>query len=98
MEKQLEDEIKLLEEHINNMNLEQLETKKHELEELWKEKLKGHYVRSRAKWIEEGEKPTKYFYNIESRNYHSKLITKIELDNGEQITDQSQILQETKNV
>ena len=75
--KQLKDEIKLLEENINNMNLEQIETKKHELEELRKEKLKGHYVRSRAKWIEEGEKPTKYFYNMESRNYHSKLITKI---------------------
>ena len=31
---------------------------------------------------------------MESRNCHSKLITKIELDNGEQITDQSQILQD----
>ena len=79
------------------MNLEQLETKKHELEELRKEKFKGYYVRSRAKWIEEGEKPTKYFCNMESRNCHSKLIIKIELDNGEQITDQSQILQETKD-
>ena len=93
----LEDEIKLLEENINNMNLEQLETKKHELEELRKEKLKGHYVRSKAKWIEEGGKPRKYSCNMESRNYHSKLITKIELADGEQITDQSQMLQETNN-
>ena len=61
MEKKLEDEIKLLEENINNMNLEQLETKKHELEELRKEKFKGHYVRSRAKWIEEGENQQNIF-------------------------------------
>ena len=39
--KTLEDEIIFLEENINNMNLE-LQTKKHELEELRKEKLKGH--------------------------------------------------------
>ena len=87
MEFFFEEEIKHLEENINNMNLEQLKTKKHELEELRKEKLKGHYVRSRAKWIEEGKKPTKYFCNMELRKYISKLITKIELDNGEQITD-----------
>ena len=39
----------------------------------------------------------KYFCKMELRNYHSKLIIKIEFDNGEQITDQSQIIQETKN-
>ena len=63
--------------------------KKHELR---KEKLKGHCIRARAKWVEEGEKPTKYFCNMESRNYYSKLISKIELNSGTVITDQKDIL------
>ena len=64
--------------------------------EIRKKKLKGKFIRSRAKWIEEGEKPTKYFCNMESRNFTSKLISRIELDNGKVITDQTQILEETK--
>ena len=69
---------------------------KHDLIELRKEKLKGHCIRARAKWDEEGEKPTKYFCNMESRNYYSKLISRIELNNGTVITDQKDILKETK--
>ena len=64
--------------------------------EIRKKKLKGKFIRSRAKWIEEGEKPTKYFCNIESRNFTSKLISRIELDNGKVITDQTHFLEETK--
>jgi hypothetical protein len=39
------------------------------LENLRKEKLKGNMIRSKARWVEEGEKPTKYFCHLESRNY-----------------------------
>lgn len=31
--------------------------------------------RSKVKWIENGEKPTKYFYNLEKRSYEKKAIT-----------------------
>ena len=64
--------------------------------EIRKKKLKGKFIRSRAKWIEEGEKTTKYFCNMESRNFTSKLISRIELDNGKVITDQTKCLEETK--
>ena len=52
---------------------------------LRKKKLKGHYIRSRAKWIEEGEKPSKYFCNLEFRNYFSKIISIIRLENGKKL-------------
>ena len=36
-----------------------------------------------VKWIEQGEKPTKYFFNLEKKNYVTKTLLQIKLDNGE---------------
>ena len=33
------------------------------------EKLKGHMLRSKAQYTDEGEKPTKYFCGLEKHNY-----------------------------
>jgi hypothetical protein len=49
-----------------------------------------------VQWIEEGEKPTKYFCGLESKNFTSKIIPKIERDDGKTITKQFDILKETK--
>lgn len=35
-------------------------------------KLKGQYLRSKIKWMEDGEKQSKYSMNLELRNYKSK--------------------------
>ena len=70
--------------------------KKQELEKLRKHKMQGNYIRSRAQWIEEGEKPSSYFCRLESRNFTNKIIPSLDLDNGETIFDQSRILSETK--
>jgi hypothetical protein len=48
-----------------------------------------------VQWIEEGEKPTKYFCGLESKIF-SKIIPKIEKDDGKTITKQFDILKETK--
>ena len=93
IEKNLITEIQTLEENGIDLNL--LEEKKGELYEIRREKMRGHFVRSKAKWIEEGEKPTNYFCNLESRHFHNKLITSLKLDNGEIVDDQKHILQET---
>ena len=53
------------------------------MESLRNEKTKGKLVRSRAQWVDEGEKSTKYFCELESKNYTSKIIPKVEKDNGE---------------
>ena len=58
--------------------------------------MKGKLVRSRAKWVDEGEKPTKYFCGLESKNYTSKIIPKVEKDNEEIVTDQKEILIEVQ--
>ena len=50
---------------------------KGEWEKLIKKKTNGIILRSKAKWSEEGEKSTKYFINLEKRNYNQKCIKKL---------------------
>ena len=50
-------------------------------------------VRSRAQ-LNEAEKPTKFFCELEKKNYIDKTIKKIKLDTGEFVTEQKEILSE----
>lgn len=59
-----------------------------------KEKIQGLLIRSRVRWAEEGEKPTKYFCSLESRNYINKTIPKVIKDDGNIISKQEEILNE----
>lgn len=45
---------------INRLNLE--------LDEAYLDLAKGAYTRSRAKWLEEGERNSRYFFALEKRN------------------------------
>jgi len=53
--------------------------------------------RSRTRWIENGEKPTKYFFNLEIRNYEKKIITQLKTTDGEIISDMTKVNKETEN-
>ena len=53
---------------------------KEELNEIYDLRGKEAIFRSKAKWIEEGEKPTRYLFNLEKRNYEKKTI----LETGKQ--------------
>ena len=59
--------------------------------------MQGQVVRARAQWLGEGEKPSKFFCSLEKHNYIEKAIKCIQLDNGRKITDQKEILNETRN-
>lgn len=76
--------------------MELIDSKKEELENLRRDKLQGIIVRSRVRWAEEGEKPTKYFCNLESRNYSNKIIPKVVKDYGNTVINQEDILIEVK--
>ena len=53
--------------------------------------------RSKARWIERGEKATNYFFNLEKRNYEKKVIQQLKLENGEIISDIKQINEEIES-
>ena len=63
---------------INDENkLKEYLVAKTECEKFQTEKLNGSIIRSKAIWVEEGEKNTKYFLNLEKRNYNIHHIKKL---------------------
>ena len=58
---------------------------------LYESKGKEAIFRSKVKWIEQGEKPTKYFFSLEKKNYVTKTLLQIKLDNGEITSDMKKI-------
>ena len=54
-------------------------------------KTKGAILRSKARWHEEGERNTKYFFSLEKRNHDNKTITKIKVGEDSYIEDQFEI-------
>ena len=83
-------------EKATDINYNLLDLKKEELLEIRKKKMDGVFIRSKAKWIHEGEKPTNYFCNLENRNYISKFMNSLLTTSGERINTQDSILNETK--
>ena len=45
-------------------------------------------IRSRAKWLEKGEKNTKYHLNLKKSGFDRKRISEIKNDQGNIVTDQ----------
>ena len=53
-------------------------------------------LRTRCKWIETGEKPTKYFLSLEKRNFVNKNISKLVNKDANNYYLQNEILEEVK--
>ena len=99
------DEIKLLQQEVSNLEsyLDDDEMKKAEyaeakrrLEEHMERKTNGTIIRAKIRWYEEGEKSTKYFYNLEKRNQQKKTVKKLIVD-GQEIEGNKAILKEAKD-
>ena len=87
LEQNLTDKTTLYEEYLNVKN---------ELKIIEMEKIDGMILRSKCKFVEEGEKSSKFFYGLEKTNYVKKHMRKLTVNNGDIITDQKQILHEQK--
>ena len=74
VEKQLISDIEFLEAQDPNytVNSTLLLDKRAELESVRSKKLKGQLVRSRLQWLQDGEKPSKHFSNLENKNFIEK--------------------------
>jgi len=100
-EKLLQNEMKALiaevEKSKNNRQiLCELNSTKTRLNKISAHRTRGTILRSRARWHEEGERNSKYFYNLEKRNYSKKVVTKLKLNDGSFTTNQLDNLNQEK--
>ena len=96
LEKDLTNKISHLENNLNEANFGELDILKTELQDIRQEKLKGNLIRSRAEYIDKGERPTKYFCGLEKHNYISKTMHSLQKDDGTVLNEQDAILNETE--
>ena len=54
-------------------------------------------VRSKVRWVEQGEKNTRYFLNLKKRHAEKQRILKLKLENGLEVDDPDSILKEQAN-
>ena len=68
------------------------------LKNITEQKVKGAMVRSKVRWVEHGEKNTRYCLNLEKRHAEkTERILKLKLENGLEVDDPDAILKEQAN-
>ena len=81
--KNLEKEYFKLSENMDNKpskkTLEEIDRLKNKLDDWYTNKCKGAFIRSRDKWLEFGEKSSKYFLQLEKRNGKKKEINSVKI-------------------
>ena len=90
---ELHEEIQKLDQQIcdnqyfNQNLLNKFELAKKELKDMYNSKGEEVMFRSKARWFEKGEKPTKYFFNLEKRNYDRRIVKELKDGNDQILTN-----------
>jgi exonuclease III len=95
-EKALEIKITELEQkvYLQENEKHELQKAKRDLVSLRENRMHGVLIRSRARWIADGEKVTKYFCSMEKRNYVNKHMFKLKKQDETVLTDSKDIISE----
>ena len=72
--------------------LNEYDNLKAELQSIYEKKGRSAIFRSKYRWVEESERPTKYFFNLEKKKYNKKNITELHGEDGTTSKDEGQIL------
>ena len=88
--------LKLQNENMEH-NFDKINELKKELQEIRDGKLKGMLIRSRARWVEEGEKASRYFCSLENRNFVSKRMSSLINNEGRELFKDTEIRSEVQN-
>ena len=72
--------------------LQEYDNLKTELRSINEDKGKQAMFRRKCRWVENGERPTKYFFNLEKRNCNKKTIGELRLQDDSITNDEKSIL------
>ena len=99
--KKLEDLVKVTEHNLcvssSDTTKRAWEQAKSNLETEYDYVTQGIIMRSRAEWVEKGEKNSKYFLNLEKANKIKSTIRTVIDENGETVSDSREVLGKIKN-
>ena len=62
--------------------LQEYENLKKELRSIYEDRGKQAMFQVKCLWIENGERPTKYFFNLQKRNYNKKTLGELRFQDG----------------
>ena len=79
---------------FNQKDYDILKNSKNEIEELLDEKNKSIIFHTKCRWYEGGEANTKMFFNMEKSRYNARVCAKLLREDGVEITDPTEILDE----
>ena len=68
------------------------------LNHILRKKTEGAVIRSKAKWIHEADRNTRYVFILEKRNYINKSIQSLVTDNGLLVSEFKDVLNEQLNL
>ena len=89
-----EKESELIKSNYNKIIQTERDALAEELYDLVNKQNIGAQVRSRAKWMEQGEKGTKYFFNLEKENISKSTIKKLKREDGTYTKTETNIIEE----
>ena len=69
---------------------------RNQLERISIDRARSACIRSKVRWHEFGERSSKYFLNLEKRNYENKFITRLTKDDESCLTDPKEVLEEDR--
>ena len=64
-----------------------------ELQSVYDQKGKAAIFRSKCRWVENGERPTEYFFNLEKKNHNKKTIRELRIENDSTTYNDEKILE-----
>lgn len=72
--------------------LSEFDDLKTELQTIYTKKGDAAIFRSKCRWVENGKRPTNYFFNLERRNYNKKTIFELRMEDETIIKIETQVL------
>jgi len=93
-ETEVVEQMKHLESNLHTLSeadIEEYKNCKLAYEKMYEKKAQGALIRSRAKWLTEGEKNTKYFFSLEKYNYNQTCIRRLINSDDQTVTNPKDI-------